>query len=178
MADNTRLVDEFLDLDLVRREADESELAVADDVLASAVAALTVRKHVLLNAGTARARSELARALARASISAKRSVGYLEAHVATSVHDERDADLKLPPGWGGAILNDAADSACWLVLFDIDLWNFTGSGMARALAQRRRIDIGSWRVIATSAGLARRPLEAGWRQIAPQFVWVDVTQGA
>jgi hypothetical protein len=176
-ADKTRDVD-FLDLDLVRREAQEREIVVADDVLASAVAALAVRKHVLLNAGTARARTEVARTLARASVSAKQSIGYLETHMAAAVQDETDAASALSADWGGATLDDAAQATCWLVLFDVDLWGFSESGMARALARHRPGDIGSWRVIATSAGLARRPLEAGWRQIASKFAWIDLTTDA
>lgn len=163
----------FLDVNLVRQEASQGDIGVPEAALSSAVAALSIGKHVLLSGGSVQGRSEVARILARASISARRSIGYLEAHMATAVRDHpRQTPTKR---WGNGILTDAADASCWLVLFDVDLWDFSGSGLARALAKRKTVDSGSWRVIATSAGLARRPLHADWAQIASQFAWVDVT---
>ena len=168
-------VEAFLDLELVQREVYEYDLTLADETLSNAVASLAIGKHLLLNGGKAQDRIDLARVLARAAVSAKRSIGYVEVHMATSVPDDpRQVQV---PQWGRGILADVADVSCWLVVFDVDVWNFSGSGLAQALAERKGTR-GSWRLVATSASLARRPLHPGWRRIAQQFAWVDLTPEA
>lgn len=161
----------FLEPDLVQRDIHEQGVSLSDSVVAAAIAALTTGKHLLLNGGNRRSRAALARALARAGVSAERSIGYIEAHMATAIGDRSDRQLV---DWGSGTLRDAAEFSCWLILFDVDLWPFSDSGLARAFASRRRITQDSWRLLLTSAGLARRPLDPAWREIASEFAWIDV----
>lgn len=168
------MVDAFLELQLVRREAREHGLAVSDAVLANAVAALSSGKHILLNAGDRKSRTVLARVLAQAAVSARRCIGYFESHMAANLDTDAFSNRDLAES-GRRLLFDVVEFQCWLILFDIDLWNFGSSGIAEALADRKMIDIGGWRVIATSASLTRRPVCPAWTQIARQFAWVEVT---
>jgi hypothetical protein len=168
------VVEAFLELQLVRREAQEHGLAVSDAVLANAVAALSSGKHILLNAGDGKSRTVLARVLAQAAVSARRCIGYFESHMAANLDTDTLPNRELAAS-GRRLLSDMFEFQCWLILFDIDLWNFGSSGIAQAIADHKMIDIGHWRVIATSASLRRRPVNPAWSQIARQFAWVEVT---
>jgi hypothetical protein len=84
-----------------------------------------------------------------------------------------DPRVSRAPQWGSGVFHDAASAGLWLLVSDVDLWDFGSTELARKVASSRSTDP-ALRSIATAAGIRRHPLDPAWREIRSAFAWVEV----